>query len=279
MEVNFTVFCEEHLDVAMELTSAEGWNLTESDLLFYAKGEHGTGIVALHDRTAVGIATAALYEEKAWIGNVVVSPEHRGTGIGGRMVSAFVQKLFTSRRRTVALYAYDRSRPLYEKLGFTFDALLKEVTVSGSLPARRADVVAISHTFSDSVSEFDFRYFRSDRKELLSDVLSRGNYSMTVASSVDGAEGYFIESEAAGYGTEVAPFIATESSLLPLLAELGGAKRPIHMYVNDEVLPLFRVHGIEVNIVRNIGRGFVGESSSMPLLSHEVLSSGFLDSG
>lgn len=255
---------------AVDVTATEGWYLERDDFSFYL--EHGMAVIAEEDRP-VGLATAALYGELAWIGNVLILPEYRNAGAGGKLLSHLLAELRSTGARTVALYAYDRSRSLYERNGFHFDAVLWEVEIPAVRFVRHAESTVDSELIS-----FDARYFKHDRGAILRHIASRKGARVFRAEG-EHLTGYMMCSPSSpDYGTEIAPFIAPRSTALDMLAAAGDLPMPLHLYSPEENTG-FLVSSCGARMTRRMHRGFIGRAEDLPLLNGETLSPGIPDAG
>ena len=85
-------------------------------------------LAADDDVGAVGMANLKVYDRMpspaapasrwGYLGNLFVLPEHRGRGIGGRLVEALVSRASAEGLVRVVLSPSTASVPLYERLGF-----------------------------------------------------------------------------------------------------------------------------------------------------------------
>src|SRR5215467_1002644 len=84
---------EADIPAAMELKEAAGWNQTKEDwrrlLLLQPDGCFG----AIKDRRLVGTTTTTIYGELAWIGMVLIEPQHRRQGIAVKLMAVALDYL------------------------------------------------------------------------------------------------------------------------------------------------------------------------------------------
>lgn len=275
--LQFRVFGRGDIQFAVEVTDRESWYLTEYDLLFYL-GPGGTGIVAELEGSRVGLATAALYGRAAWIGNVIVDSSRRQGGIGREMVVELVSRLWKTGATTILLYAYDRSRSLYERLGFTFDSTVWEVTVRKQGQRRKS---TLDRGLKETIGRFDAKYFRQSRMEVLRHVAGRpGSIVVSATGDADNVIGYLICSPGGSdYGSEVAPFIAEGEDVVAMLTSLEEVQGPFHMYVPERNLGLLERLDMAYTQVRRVHRGFLGEAANVPTIDEHVISVGLLETG
>jgi GNAT superfamily N-acetyltransferase len=266
------------MESAIKLTEDEKWYLTEFDLELYLNEGQGMGTVAVADGVTVGIATAAIYGSSAWIGNVIVTPSLRNLGIGRKLVEAHIDLLRENGIRTYLLYAYDRSKSLYERMGFRFDAKLWEIVINRLPSLPETDV---SHGYDKSIEEVDSRFFPCSRKNVLIHAARRkGSDVITHRDRKGNVDGYlfavFVDNE---YGSEVAPFICKMDDIATMLGASGVGEGVIHLYVPEENIDAVERLGVPFQRVRRMHRGYIGSPDCLPNLGPEVISAGFLETG
>ncbi|CAK7285093.1 GNAT family N-acetyltransferase [Streptomyces misionensis] len=101
------------------LRTAVGWASPDEAVCRRALDTTGFAVVARHGGRAVGMAR--LIGDGAVYGVVVdvaVHPDHRGAGLGRRMVDALVARATARGIRTTVLVAAPDVVPFYEPLGF-----------------------------------------------------------------------------------------------------------------------------------------------------------------
>lgn len=274
MQLEIRKFGKGDIPFAVGITDREGWYLTEYDLSFYTGGG-GTGVVALLEGERIGMATAAIYERSAWIGNVVVDARLRGGGAGRSIVEDLMERLKVAGAGTVLLYAYDRSRTLYERMGFKFDSVLWEVTAD--IP--RGASGRFRQGLTEGVYALDASIFHASRRSVLEHVSGREGCTV-LSSGADGTDAFLLCSPGgAEYGTEVAPFIAAGATVRQMLSALEGMPGPLHMYVPEGNIRILEREGVGCRLVRRIHRGYIGDAAVLPSLGDSVISAGFLESG
>jgi len=121
-----SLLTESDVGAALALQQLEGWNQTVRDwhrLLQLAP----TGCFAAEvDGRLRGTVTTITYGGTlAWIGMMLVAPEHRRRGIGTKLLSTALDYLQTAGIAAVKLDATPVGRPLYEGLGFMPEGLIE----------------------------------------------------------------------------------------------------------------------------------------------------------
>jgi GNAT superfamily N-acetyltransferase len=105
------------LNQAISLSNSEGWNQTEKDWKLLLENPLNTCLVAEHNNTVIGTATALNHSNKvAWIGMVLVDKRFRGQGVGKMLLRTIIDAL--KNIDSIKLDATPAGLPLYEKLGF-----------------------------------------------------------------------------------------------------------------------------------------------------------------
>jgi predicted N-acetyltransferase YhbS len=105
------------LNQAISLSNSEGWNQTEKDWKLLLENPLNTCLVAEHNNTVIGTATALNHSNKvAWIGMVLVDKRYRGRGVGKMLLTNIIGAL--KNVDSIKLDATPAGLPLYQKLGF-----------------------------------------------------------------------------------------------------------------------------------------------------------------
>jgi len=110
---------EADLAAADELRRLAGWNQKPRDWQRLLAFEPRGCFVALRNGAVVGTVTTTVYGTAlAWIGMMLVHPEHRRTGIATRLMNRALEYLNHRKVSGVKLDATPAGQPVYEKLGF-----------------------------------------------------------------------------------------------------------------------------------------------------------------
>ena len=109
----------------MRLKEAAGWNQTEADWRRLVKLEPDGCFAAIENDQLVGTTTTTTYEDDlAWIGMVLVDPQHRRRGIATRLIETALAYL-DGKVAVVKLDATAEGEPVYEKFGFKTESLVE----------------------------------------------------------------------------------------------------------------------------------------------------------
>ncbi|HUU13529.1 MAG TPA: GNAT family N-acetyltransferase [Terriglobia bacterium] len=118
-DMNLRLMTTADIPAGMRLKDIAGWNQTLADWERFMRASPGGCFAAEVGDAVVGTATTIVYEERfAWIGMVLVDPEHRGRGIGTRLLEKTIEHLDALGVPTLKLDATPQGKPIYEKLGF-----------------------------------------------------------------------------------------------------------------------------------------------------------------
>ena len=106
------------LGFAAELTAGEGWASGRRDFELYLEHDPDGCFTAREGGRPVGMVTTTRYPASAWIGNLIVVPEHRSRGVGRALMEHGLRHLEAAGVRTVRLDGDPPGIPLYRSLGF-----------------------------------------------------------------------------------------------------------------------------------------------------------------
>lgn len=117
--MNLRTMTKADVPSGMRLKDLAGWNQTAADWERFLEASPLGCFVAESDGEVWGTVTTIVYESRfAWIGMVLVAPEHRGQGIGTRLLHKAIEYLDGLGIATIKLDATPEGKPIYEKLGF-----------------------------------------------------------------------------------------------------------------------------------------------------------------
>ena len=104
---------------AASCTAAEGWDSeTVTEFETHVAYKPSGGLIAEIDREPVGICVATAYQSAGFIGELIVTPDWRGRGIGQRLLERAIDFLRTYNAHSIYLDGVPAAVPLYEKVGF-----------------------------------------------------------------------------------------------------------------------------------------------------------------
>jgi ribosomal protein S18 acetylase RimI-like enzyme len=218
------------LKFAVNLTNTMKWDLVEEDFEYMMKLEPDGCFITFDDLKRIGIATTVSFDKLGWLGNVIVSKNVRGRGVGSLLVKHALEYLVNKRVETIGLYAYIPKVPFYKKLGFKYDS--EFVYLKGtvfSLPIKEFTREAVEDDWGNIIN-LDQLGFGASRKKLLKPILLDKENLCQIAVDDDKILGFII---ARRYGkvAEVGPLVCQEHSkdiavdlLKNILNKLKGCK-------------------------------------------------------
>lgn len=198
------------LAAAMGLSSAEGWNQTESDWKFLIEDPQNICVAAVSDGKVVGTTVALDYAGKlAWIGMVLVNKACRGKGIS----KLLLQYVFENYKGAMKLDATTYGEPVYRKFGF-----LPEYTISRMVNTKTESTLTppelipqpVSVKFLSHIRSLDGIVFGTERKKLMKYLLQLYPQKGWVLLNGDRFEGFVLGRDGYRYH-HIGPVIATDT--------------------------------------------------------------------
>ncbi len=176
------------------------------------------------DGAPVGMVTTTCYESIAWMGNLIVPPEHRRKGIGQRLMERGLEYIRSRGIGTVWLDADAPGVNIYRRLGFvdTGDSLRFALGSRPDVGATEAMVILPSDI--DDVVTFDAPRFGQDREGLIRFWLERSS-SAFVRREGGRVVGYAIAMPMSA-GTMIAPCVADDADTAECLLRAVIASSP-----------------------------------------------------
>jgi GNAT superfamily N-acetyltransferase len=208
----------------MRLKEIAGWNQTAQDWERFLTASPGGCFVADLDGGVCGTATTISYEQRfAWVGMVLVDPEFRGRGVGGKLLARAIEHLDGGKISTIKLDATPLGKPLYEKLGFVSEYEIERWIVrTSSLPSTKTrgsrPPGLLSPDSLDSIFGLDRDIFGADRGSLL-ESLHREAPDLTFAiGNANIVEGYAFGRRGC-FADHLGPWMATDAQVARQLLE------------------------------------------------------------
>jgi len=207
---------EANLPAALQIQEAEHWNQTARDWkrLLYLNPDGCFG--AFSAGKLVGTVTVMRYGRRlAWIGMMLVMHEHRGRGIGKRLMCTALDHCERLRVRTVKLDATPAGRPLYESLGFTAECEIERWQGRAADPEPKPSrEMQRNRNLHSTIYKLDDQAFYASRKRLLRWLLQ--DRCVTPALQMDDSGqrpvGYAL-ARSGSRACYVGPIIATEEGI------------------------------------------------------------------
>ena len=234
-EVAIRLLFESDMPSAMELKEAAGWNQTEADwrrlLLLEPKGCFG----AVKDGRLVGTTTTTIYDELAWIGMVLVEPQHRRQGIAAKLMNVALDYL-NGKVETIKLDATAFGQPVYEKFGFEVESAVERWT--GAAKCRGTQEV-MDHDAVRDLLNLDRLAFGADRSKLIERLINEACVPPVLIRAVDGALSGYALARSGTRKAYIGPVVAKVPGVIEtlfdrMLSQLAG--RDVYIDSNKECI-------------------------------------------
>lgn len=255
------------LPFADSLRAFAGWNQTLADWRRFLALEPDGCFLAEWNGTPVGTATTLVYGSLlAWIGMVLVHPDHRRRGIGRALLHHCIRSLRERGVRCIKLDATPAGREVYDGLGFEAEWTLTrwEHAAWRGEPASGTCLRPWQPADGPLLAELDVAAFGVPRDLLLEALMAQGCGIRVrhVAPGRVGGYGLIRPGARARYLGPVAALSAEDGLELVrgLLAESAG--EPVFWDIPDANHPAVawaRAHGFRPQ--RSLTRMFLGENT------------------
>lgn len=170
------------LNLITELQPSDWQNIMPT-IEFYIASNFCFPIKVVNNGKIVGIGTAIVRDDIAWLAHIIVHPEYRNQGIGGLITTFLVESLKSKKCRTIYLIATALGEPVYRKIGFETETeylLFKDVKITEPVSDK---ITQFSENFKKQVIDLDFKVSKENRALQLEEHLSGGFlYLIQVAS-------------------------------------------------------------------------------------------------
>jgi len=106
------------IDFAQEMTSGEGWNNPPEDLKRLLALNPDGCFMACRGIDPIGMIFSIVYDDFAFLGDLIIKPGFRGRGIGTILLKHLISHLQNKGIRAIELDGVFEALPLYRRLGF-----------------------------------------------------------------------------------------------------------------------------------------------------------------
>jgi GNAT superfamily N-acetyltransferase len=180
------------LPLLLRLRAQAGWNQTEADLRRFLVLSGSGSFVAECRRKPAGTVCTFVFGSTAWVAMVLVEESLRGRGIGTALMRHALAYLDGLGVERVRLDATPLGRPVYEKLGFVAEYVVRRY--EGVVPGNptlgsSSQLVGAGRERLDEVRRLDALATGSDRSALLG-ALYRMRSRFRMLESGGNIEGY-----------------------------------------------------------------------------------------
>ena len=198
-------FRKDDIEPFLELAAAESW-VAESWEFEFLLSEFPQGCFAVRSDggEAAGFVTSLRHERSGWIGNLIVSAEYRGQGIGESLFVKALDALRAAGVETVWLTASKSGMPLYQKFGFnSVDTIIRWVGTGRQRHATHGDTV-VGSDLEAICNDIDGFAWDDRRAALVSTTVARGSLLKQKSG--------FVVVQPCGDALQIGPFSALDDS-------------------------------------------------------------------
>ncbi|MAT44962.1 MAG: hypothetical protein CL609_21730 [Anaerolineaceae bacterium] len=201
---------------AESLTQKENWRsetIQEINILF--EYDPSGCLIAEKDNQPVGICIATAYKNNGSIGELIVSPSARRSGIGHQLMSIAIQYLQNKGIRQIYLDAVLKAVPLYE--GFGFEKITRSLRFFGQVPAISSpDVFPITLNELPAILEIDQNVFGENRSFFLKKRIQNYPHLNYYLKNNQGIQSYLFGRQGRGGWITVGPWINLQTAEIGL---------------------------------------------------------------
>lgn len=131
----------------------------------YIQSDFCFPIKMLAENKIVGIGTAIMHNNTAWLAHIIVHPQERKKGIGLRITQTLVNQMHEKNCLSIQLIATDLGGPVYEKAGFTTETEYLVFKDIKTLPASgiSENIIPFNNSFRQQVIRLDQQVSGEDR--------------------------------------------------------------------------------------------------------------------
>jgi ribosomal protein S18 acetylase RimI-like enzyme len=170
---------ETDLAAADELRRLAGWNQTIDDWRLLLSFEPQGCFVEVQEGKVIGTVTTTTYGRAlAWIGMMLVHPDHRRRGMGTRLMRHALDYLQQSGVECIRLDATPAGQPLYEKLGFVSEWTMTRYRATAVSGTKDMSVRELAESDWPPVGDMDATAFGVTRTRVLRGLAERSRASL-----------------------------------------------------------------------------------------------------
>ena len=184
--LNLRLMTRADLAFADQVRALAGWNQTLADWRRFLDTEAEGCFVAEWNGQPVGTATTTVYgPDLAWIGMVLVHPDHRQQGIGTALLERCIQYARLRGVRDIKLDATPLGKRVYDQLGFRDEwTISRWVTPSSCAPSSPGDprIKAWRDVGGHALAGLDQAAFGIARERILPALVTQSRSALVIES-------------------------------------------------------------------------------------------------
>ena len=207
--VEIRLLFESDIPAAMRLKEEAGWNQTEADWRRLIKLEPNGCFAAIENDRLVGTTTTTTYaDDLAWIGMVLVDPQHRRRGIATRLIETALGYL-EGKVAVIKLDATAEGGPVYEKFGFKTESLVERWR--GAVKSRSIERKDAAINLEQLLA-LDRRAFSADRSRLITSLIDDSRSSFVGVTEESGSLIGYALARAGTKAAYIGPVVTTDTA-------------------------------------------------------------------
>jgi len=200
---------ESDMDFAKSLTDGENWGNSIEDWKRLMK--ISIPLIAVDGEQSLGVTTAFDYGNLGMIGNVVVSSESRGKGVGKILLKEAMKRLESC--KSVRVQSRMEVSSFYKDLGFLPEGMSTQFRLDADMKSFQPfdvdsdDNIVPAEGYWDEIFAIDQRQFGADRSQFLKEISDYLPQCSFVALGDDGSVKGFIMAKGEDSWYEIGPWI------------------------------------------------------------------------
>ncbi|SEO94326.1 GNAT family N-acetyltransferase [Mucilaginibacter sp. OK283] len=214
-----SIFTQPDIGLLNQLQPAD-WPDIVPNFYFYVDSPFCFPIKVVINDAIAGIGAAIIHADVAWLGHIIVHPEHRSKGIGFYITQNLVDIAHQHRCQTINLIATAMGAPVYEKAGFITETeylFFKDIQIQlPGLPT--LNIKPYQEKFLQQILAIDQTNSQENREPLLREHVKTG----LIYCNDDTVEGYYLP----GLG---------EGLIIANTACAGIELMKLHLRTNDKI--------------------------------------------
>jgi len=200
---------ESDIEFAKSLTDSEDWGNSVEDWQRLMK--ISIPLIAVDGKKSVGVTTAFDYGNLGMIGNVVVSSQSRGKGVGKVLLKEAMKRLESC--KSVRVQSRMEVTTFYKELGFLAEGMSTQFRLDADMKSFQPfDVgsdenIVPAEGYMDEILAIDKRQFGGDRSQFLKEINDYLPQCSFVALGEDGSVKGFIMAKGEDSWYEIGPWV------------------------------------------------------------------------
>ena len=200
---------ESDIDFAKSLTDGEDWGNSIEDWKRLMK--ISIPLIAVDGEQALGVTTAFDYRNLGMIGNVVVSSESRGKGVGKILLKEAMKRLDSC--KSVRVQSRMEVTSFYKDLGFLAEGMSTQFRLDANMKSFQPfdvdseDNIVPAESYWEEILAMDLRQFGADRSYFLKEINAYLPQCSFVALGEDNSVKGFIMAKGEDSWYEIGPWV------------------------------------------------------------------------